>query len=177
MAHPINSEKDTRLPEDEKEKRLLDGEGDLVVPKASPARATYGPDHAYYWWGRALDVKQHDGIAAAIPELEKATALDPRFVKGWCELGLAHKEAGNIDNAITCYETALRVNAEHCPSLARLNIALAKRKKPEDAQRRLDVLRTLERLGALSHDERFDLGYLLTEQRELLEAARVLEEH
>jgi tetratricopeptide (TPR) repeat protein len=179
MAHPINSEKGERLPGDEKEGRRLDGEedGDLVILNPIRARAIYGPDHHYYWWGRALEVRQNDGIVAAVPELETATTLNPRFVEGWCELGFAHTEAGNIDKAIACYEKALGVDSEDWHSLARLNVALAERKQPDDAQRRLEVLRTLERIGALSHDERFDLGFLLIKRREILEAARVLEEY
>ncbi|ANB73627.1 hypothetical protein AYM40_15625 [Paraburkholderia phytofirmans OLGA172] len=146
----------------------------VLVARKATELAT---DDANSWWQLALAQSAKNALAQTISALEKVTELAPHFAEGWCQLGLAHKKVARLDKAISYYEQALTVNAEHIPSLSLLNTALAEREGKTDAKRRLEVLRTLQRLSPLDGNELFALAYLLTEQREFLEAARVYEDY
>jgi tetratricopeptide (TPR) repeat protein len=133
-------------------------------------------DDANAWWQLALAIVERDGVSSAKKELEKVTQLAPHFSGGWCELGQSYED-DDIDEAIKCYESSIAQDAEHIRTLKLLSAALDKRGQDGDRKYRLDLLRALQHLQALSISEQFDLGYELLGQREFLDAARAFESY
>lgn len=132
-------------------------------------------DDANAWWQLALAVIDKDGNAAALDALNRVTKLAPGFAAGWCERAIAHSKQGDEDAAIECAEGALEADSTHVRSLRLLLYWLKLRKSSDDDERRLEMLRRLQDLDDLDEDEHFDLGYLLTNAGDDLEAARVYE--
>ncbi|MFM0002051.1 tetratricopeptide repeat protein [Paraburkholderia dipogonis] len=148
-------------------------EAELVAKKA----IDLDPDDANAWWQLALTLSAKNDLVPAIRAFEKVTELASHFADGWCELGLAHKKVARLDKAISYFESALNVDAEHVRSLRLLNIALTEREGKTDSPKRLELLRALQRLDALHAEEHFALAFLLAEHREFLEAAKAYESY
>ncbi|MEX3901074.1 tetratricopeptide repeat protein [Paraburkholderia sp. BR10954] len=150
----------------------LRNEGRLDEAVVAGRKATgLAPTSANAWWQLALALSAKNSLAQAIDAFERVTVLAPRFAEGWCELGHAHKRVARLDKAIANYEAALVADAEHVRSLKLLDVALKEREGKDDARRRIGVLQTLNRLGALEPRSNFELGFLLAEQQDYIGAA------
>lgn len=149
-------------------------EGRLEESLVAARRATtHGPDDANAWWQLALTLRRMHDNDRALSALVRVTELAPGFAAGWCELGLVHQATGHMDEAIANYEVALTADSEHTPSMRMLARALKGTKDAAAARRRLELLRALWASNELTEDGLFDLAFLLAEQDEPAEAARV----
>ncbi|MBQ5948286.1 tetratricopeptide repeat protein [Massilia sp. ST3] len=155
----------------------LRSEGRLEESLLAARRATaQGPQDANAWWQLALTLRRLDDDGRALPALEQVTELAPYFAAGWCELGRVYQASGDLDEAIARYEEALAADNEHAPTMRALARALADDDSPSTIQRRLGLLRSLRDAKELTDDMLFDFAYLLAEQGEPAEAARMYEE-
>jgi tetratricopeptide (TPR) repeat protein len=129
------------------------------------------------WWQLGLTQKDKKDTSAAVASFRKVVSLAPDFANGWYQYGYMLQLDGDLDEAIDAYEQALEHDDEHYASMRMLAFAL-KQKDEDDAdvgRRRLALLRRLFEHDALDRDDTFDLGYLLTNEREYGEAAVVYE--
>lgn len=134
-------------------------------------------EDANTWWQLGLTQKEKKDTSAAVVSFRKVVELAPDFSNGWYQYGYTLQLDGDLDEAIDAYEHALEHDEEHYVSMRMLAFAL-KQKDPGDAdlgRRRLGLLRRLFEHDVLDRDDTFDLGYLLTNEREYGEAAAVYE--
>ena len=66
-----------------------------------------------------LLLRAHDE-AGAVPELERAVALEPGAVDAWGNLGIAKQELGRREEAIACFERVLALRPGHPAAKDRL---------------------------------------------------------
>jgi Flp pilus assembly protein TadD len=95
---------------------------------------------------------------AAEAELERALALNPRYVPAWLNLGNLHEDRGHREDARAAYERALAIQPANAMALARL-AGVAMLSGPDDPL--LDRVRGA--IGAAHGDPaaRADLGFSL----------------
>jgi len=77
----------------------------LKLEQRHPDKALYP-----YWTGRLEYLDQR--FQAAIVRYRQALKLDPRFVRGWDNLGLAYEALGQQQEALHAYQEANRLNRE-----------------------------------------------------------------
>jgi tetratricopeptide (TPR) repeat protein len=135
-------------------------------------------EDANTWWHLGLTQKDKKDISAARVSFRKVVELAPDFANGWYEYGYMLQLDSDLDEAIDAYECALELDEEHFASMRMLAFALKRKDEddPDGRRRRLALLRKLFEQNVLDRDDTFDLGYLLTNEREYGEAAVVYEE-
>jgi tetratricopeptide (TPR) repeat protein len=77
----------------------------LKLEQSHPEKALYP-----YWTGRLEYLDQR--FQAAVVRYRQALKLDPRFVRGWDNLGLAYEALGQQQDALHAYQEANRLNRE-----------------------------------------------------------------
>lgn len=155
----------------------LRSDGRLEESLLAARRATSeGPQDANAWWQLALTLRRLDDDGRALTALKRVTELAPYFAAGWWELGRVYQKSDDLDDAIASFEEALAADSEHVPAMRSLARALASDDSPAAVQRRLGLLRSLRDAKELPDDMLFDFAFLLAEQGEPAEAARMYEE-
>lgn len=139
--------------------------------------AEQAPDRALYpyWLGR-LDYDDNQ-YAAAVRKLERAIALDPRFMRAHDNLGLCYEALGRFDDAAKAWEEAIRLNAEQAPCSPwpslNLGVMLSRLDRSGEAERRFRESRACDARFPLA---RYQLGVALEKRGAREEARAELEE-
>jgi tetratricopeptide (TPR) repeat protein len=121
--------------------------GRLEEALVSVERAVQADPHsATAWWELALTRAQAEDLAAAIPSLRKTIELAPHFAPAWDWLGDALIEDGDRDEALECYERALKEDPKRVETLITLH-KLYKESGNEDKER--PILQALDELTEL----------------------------
>lgn len=90
---------------------------------ASAQSVPPGAIGAFHEGKKLLKERQPDG---AIEKLAQAVKLAPAYVEAWTELGNAHLEKQDFENAIGAFESALKLKPDQ--TVARYNLAFSLRK-------------------------------------------------
>ena len=116
------------------------------------------PEEANAWWQLALAVLAKDGQGAAVPHLKKTVELAPGFAYGWYRLGFAFKKSGMTDEAVEAWERAIEEDPIRVDALKALADAYGEREYGGDADKLIEVLKTLELLDELTSIGQHQLG-------------------
>jgi len=142
----------------------------LKLQQSHPQKAIYP-----YWMGRLEYLDQR--FQAAVVWFRQALKLDPRFTRGWDNLGLAFEALGQQQEALNSYEEANRLNRESqtasfWPPL-NLGSLLLKLDRLGDAEKFLRESLTYDPKAAKAH---YQLAILLEKQGKLEDAVAQLKE-
>ena len=102
----------------------------LIVAACTPAPQTRGenPDErAYTLRARARAALERGAAAEAVTLLQEAAALRPEDAELWNDLGLAHEAAGEGQQAVQAYETAIEADTRVAEPHLNLAILLMRR--------------------------------------------------
>ncbi|MEX2534725.1 MAG: tetratricopeptide repeat protein [Trueperaceae bacterium] len=117
--------------------RLASGEGRWLLAEAANQRGT-----AQVYLGDAQEARRQFGIAVG---------LDPRHYRALTNLGNACLEAGEVDEAIDCYQRALSINDEFANAHHNLGVAYRRQGK---VGRSVRELRRAQRVQQRTERER-----------------------
>ncbi|MET4216445.1 putative O-linked N-acetylglucosamine transferase (SPINDLY family) [Bradyrhizobium sp. LB14.3] len=70
------------------------------------------PDNANGWYGRATVLVRNKGIAGALPDCEKALAINPAFFQAHILLGQCLAGLGRVDEAHASFDRALAIKPD-----------------------------------------------------------------
>lgn len=93
------------------------GKGDWARPELTRLAAETPQSPLYEYWLARIDYDQRN-YAAAIERLRGVLKTNPTFTKAWDVLGLSLEGDGKLEDAITSYKEAVRLNREAKPQSA-----------------------------------------------------------
>ena len=127
-------------------------------------------DEALAHHRRGVELTQTQQAALAIPELERAVALDSRNAEFLKSLGNAQKAIGKLDDAIASYRRSLRIAPDYPPSLYNLAATLRETGNLSEAEQHFRRLRELDPNDV---ETLFHLGGLLAARSQFVESVAV----
>ena len=86
--------------------------------------------------GKALNVTD-EYCDEAFQLLSRCVKLNPQQADGWLELGKCYWKKGEVDAAINCFRSAIRIDASHKESLKCLSIALRSQQSDKEFAQKL----------------------------------------
>jgi len=102
--------------------------------------ATQSSSSAY---DQALNKINAGDYASAIPLLKQSLAEDPNSADALNELGFSLRKTGNLQDSLVAYQKALALNPSHIDANEYLGELYLQMKRPDMAQKQLDVLAKL----------------------------------
>jgi tetratricopeptide (TPR) repeat protein/transglutaminase-like putative cysteine protease len=115
---------------------------------------------------------QSGNTRAAIPLLERTTAIEPAHRQAWSALGLAYLRVGKFDQAIGAFRKQLEVNPADEKANDYLGLALQQQQRTDEAAAAFRKQIELNPLDSLAHTA---LGTILLAQRKYSDAVLELE--
>ena len=104
------------------------------LPRApeSPAPAAVPPATADQWIQRAMQLEDHDPVAA-IDAYRRALRLRPDYTEAWINLGRLFAESGDADAAQDCFRSAIELDPADATAFYNLGVIAQDAGKEADA--------------------------------------------
>ena len=110
------------------------------------------PKPALELYGEALKSKQKSDFHQAIEQLKSAILLDAKFMLAFNELGLLYMQTGQLDEAETALQSALKLAPAAFPPIFNHGLLLVRKKQFDEAEKELR--------RAMAKDEKFAGAHL-----------------
>lgn len=94
----------------------------LLAGCATTARSPAGKVELPRDYEHALTLMQEGNYQAAIPALQKFSTRQPRLAGPWVNLGIAFRETGQNDQAMTSFQQAVQLNPDNATGWHQLGI-------------------------------------------------------